>query len=66
MPMARCTETGQTVKSNDLGRRLGLESRQEAELQSKILAEQMSAKTKRTWTGYVELYTVDNVGRTRL
>lgn len=64
MPMARCPETGQTVKSNDLGKRFGMDRRRDAELQAESLAKSMKYKTGKEWQGFVQLYTIDDLGRT--
>lgn len=66
IPTAHCRETGQTVKSNDLGKRFDLNKQADARREATRLAEQMTAKTGRTWTAGVDSYTVDEDGRTRL
>ncbi len=66
MPMARCRETGQTVKSNDLSAKFSITQRRDAEQQSRTLAEQMQWKTGREWTGFVQEYSVMTDGRTSL
>lgn len=66
MPMAKCQETQQTVKSNDLGSKFLITQRADAERQSRILADQMKYKTGREWTGYVKEYSVDSRGRTSI
>ncbi len=66
MPKARCLETGQTVNANNLGTKFTLTQRIDAERESQRLAENMQKKTSRTWTGFVEEYTVATDGRTRL
>ncbi len=64
--MARCQETGQTVKSNDLSTKFLITQRTDAERQSQTLAEQMKWKTGRDWTGFVQEFSVMADGRTRL
>lgn len=55
--MARCVETGQTVKQQDLkGVRYDLAHRREAELMAEQLAQSMQRKTGRTWTAFVRPY----------
>lgn len=55
---ARCLETGQTVKSQDLsGRRFQLHEQQECQLVADRLADQMSYRTGNTWQGYCQRYT---------
>ena len=55
---ARCTETGQTVKAQDLtGARFTLQQRSLAEDSARQLAERMSARTRQHWEGFVEAYT---------
>lgn len=66
MPMARCRETGQTVKSNDLGARFTISQRSDCQRQAETLAAQMQWKTGQVWTGFVDTYTVDDQGRTAL
>ncbi len=66
MPKASCKETGQTVLSNDIGKRFTLAQRDHAALEANRLAEQMSNRTGRTWTGRVEEYTVTDANKTRL
>lgn len=66
IPKASCKETNQTVKSNDLGKKFSITQRTDAEREATRLAEQMSAKTGRKWTGYVESYSVDAWGRTKI
>ncbi len=64
--MARCRETGQTVKSNDLSAKFSIIQRRDAEQQSRTLAEQMKWKTGLEWTGFVQEYSVKGDGRTSL
>lgn len=66
MPKASCKETGQTVMSNDLGKKFMITDRRSAELEANRLAEQMSAKTGRKWSGFVEAFMVDFNGRTKI
>lgn len=66
MPKAHCKDTGQSVKSNDLGKKFRLDQRVDAGREATRLAEQMTFKTGRRWTGLVEEYTVDAWGRTQL
>ena len=58
LPKARNTITGQTVKQQDLsGGRFSLHQRDLCQMQADRLAEQMSAKTRQPWAGFVEQYT---------
>ena len=57
MPKATCKETGQTVMSNDLGRRFPITERRFAQLEAERLAANMSAKTGQLWSGFVVEYT---------
>lgn len=66
MPKARCVETGETVNANSLGSKFALTDTLPARLESQRLAENMQKKTSRTWLAFVEEYTVDSTGRTRL
>jgi hypothetical protein len=66
IPLARCQETGQTVKSVDLAHRFPLSERTQAQLAAGRLAEKMQEKTGDTWTGSVDSYTIDSQKRTRL
>jgi hypothetical protein len=66
IPLARCQETGQTVKSVDLAHRYPLSERTQAQLAAGSLAEKMQKKTGDTWTGLVDSYTIDSQKRTRL
>ena len=64
--MATCRETKQTVKANDLGKKYSVTERSFALLEAERLAANMTAKTKRTWSAYVEEYNIDSQGRTKL
>lgn len=58
LPKARCPQTGQTVKQQDLdGVRYGLHQRKLCQLAADQLAESMIRKTGRAWLGFVEAYT---------
>lgn len=58
LPKARCVETGQTVKNQDLTEaRFTLAQRSFAEEVATQLAAKMSARTNQTWIGFVERYT---------
>lgn len=58
LPKARCESTGETVKTQDLtGARFTLAQRALAEEVSQQLADKMTARTCRTWVGFVEEYT---------
>jgi hypothetical protein len=58
LPKARCVETGQTVKNQDLTEaRFTLAQRSFAEEVAAQLAAKMSARTNQTWIGFVEAYT---------
>ena len=66
MPLARCHETGQTVKSVDLAHRFTTAEHAPAQLIANLLAENMQKRTGDTWTGSVDTYTIDSQKRTRL
>ena len=66
MPMARCSETKQTVKSNDLGHRYTLNERQFALLEAERLAANVSTTTGKIWQAYVAEFSVDAAGRVKL
>jgi len=66
MPKAACKETGQTVASNDVVTKFKFTQRHDAQLEADRLAANMTTKTGRTWTGYVETFTVDTQGLKRL
>ena len=58
LPKARNLVTGQTVKTQDLtGHRFTPQQRLLAEAAARQLAEKMSARTKQSWSGFVEEYT---------
>ena len=58
LPKARCVETGQTIKQQDLtGGRFTHAQRSFAQDAATRLAAQLSARTKQTWVGIVEEYT---------
>jgi hypothetical protein len=66
IPKAACKETGQTVLSNDLGKKFMIFERRDAQKEADRLAGQMSVKTGRTWSGFIETFTVEADGRNRL
>jgi hypothetical protein len=52
IPIARCLETGQTVKVQDLsGRRLQMHEKLECQRMADRLAEQLTVKTRKSWQG---------------
>jgi hypothetical protein len=58
LPMARCLETGETVKTQDLtGARFELGQRKLAEEQARVFADKLSIRTRKPWVGFVETYT---------
>ena len=58
LPKARCPETGQAVKSQDLtGARFTVQQRSMALEVADQIAVKQSARTGRTWVGFVEEYT---------
>lgn len=58
LPKARCPETGETVKTQDLtGARYQISQRTLAEDSARQLADRMTARTGRRWVGFVEAYT---------
>ena len=66
IPKATCKETGQTVVSNDQANKFAMTQRRDVQFEADRLAANMTAKTGRSWSGFVESYTVDSQGRTRL
>jgi hypothetical protein len=67
MPKAACKETGQSVASNDVVTKFKFTQRHDAQLEAERLAANMTTKTGRTWTGYVDAFAVlDPEGRNRL
>jgi hypothetical protein len=66
LPKATCLETRQTVASNDLVKKFMINQRRDAQLEADRLAANMTTKTGRTWSGYVETFTVDADGLKRL
>jgi hypothetical protein len=66
LPKATCLETRQTVASNDLVKKFTITQQRDAQLEADRLAANMTTKTGRTWTGYVESFTVDAQGLKRL
>jgi hypothetical protein len=66
LPKATCLETRQTVASNDLVKKFMINQRHDAQREADRLAENMSIKTGRTWSGHVETFTVDANGLKRL
>lgn len=66
MPKARCLSTGQVVKSNNLGSKFTPGEQRQAQAEAQRLAENMQAKTNLEWQAFVEAYTLDSQGRTRL
>jgi hypothetical protein len=58
MPAARCQETGQRIKNQDLtGRRFSQFERQQAWLHAERLAASQSARDQQTWTPELIEYT---------
>lgn len=58
MPAARCQESRQLVKKQDLsGRRYSQKTKSEAWLVAEVLAEDLSARTRQTWTPELITYT---------
>jgi hypothetical protein len=66
IPKATCKETRQTVASNDLVKKFMIDQRSDAQLEADRLAANMTTKTGRLWSGFVETFTVDSQGRNRL
>jgi predicted Zn-dependent protease len=67
MPKATCKETGQTVASNDVVKKFMFNQRRDAQREADRLAANMTTKTGRSWSGFVESFTVvDPEGRNRL
>ena len=66
IPKATCKETRQTVASNDLVKKFMINQQRDAQLEADRLAENMSIKTGRTWSGFIETFTVEADGRNRL
>ena len=53
---ARCHETNETVKSQNLAGRYQHDQRQQCLLEAEYLAARMQHKTGRIWTAFVESY----------
>ena len=66
LPKATCLETRQTVASNDLVKKFMINQRHDAQLEADRLAANMTTKTGRTWSGFIETFTVEADGRNRL
>ena len=66
MPLAECTQTGQTVKAVDLVNRLETHQTTEARLIAQKLARDLETRTGLNWQSRVEVYTVAKDHRTRL
>ena len=66
MPKATCKETGQTVVSNDVVKKFMFNQQRDAQLEADRLAANMTTKTGRSWSGFIETFTVDTQGRNRL
>lgn len=59
MPAARCQQTGQRIKAQDLsGRRFSRNERDQAWLHAQRLAETQSARDQQTWTAELIEYSV--------
>jgi predicted Zn-dependent protease len=54
------------VASNDLVKKFMINQQRDAQLEADRLAANMSTKTGRTWSGFVEQFTVDANGLKRL
>jgi hypothetical protein len=50
MPAARCLNTGQLIKSQQLSKRFTASDRREVDQLSQILAEDLSRRTRETWS----------------
>jgi hypothetical protein len=58
LPKARCPQTGQTVKEQDLtGYRYTNSERAFAQEKADQLAAKLAVRTGQTWQGFVEVYT---------
>jgi hypothetical protein len=57
MPMARNSETRQTVQGRDLGGRYTLAQRWIAEEMAQKLATKLTERTRQTWRPFVKEYT---------
>ena len=66
MPLAECTQTGQTVKAVDLVSRLEPHQTAEARLVAQRLARDLETRTGLNWQSRVYTYTVAKDHRTRL
>ena len=66
IPKATCKETGQTVASNDVVTKFKFTQQHDAQREAERLAANMTTKTGRTWSGFVEQFSVDSEGRNRL
>jgi hypothetical protein len=64
LPKARCVETGQTVKSQDLtNNRFTLGQRSQAQEVADQLAVKMQQRTRLTWQGFVQQYKPSSFNR---
>ena len=64
LPKARCVETGQTVKSQDLtNNRFTLGQRSQAQEVADQLAVKMQQRTRLTWIGFVQSYVPSKFNR---
>jgi hypothetical protein len=56
IPKARCRETGETVKSQNLVGRYQLTERWACQQEAEYLAQRLRAKTGRFWSAFIEVY----------
>ena len=58
LPMAKCIETGETVKTQDLsGNRFTVQQRVLAQEVADQIAKKMEDRTNKTWSGFLKEYT---------
>ncbi len=62
---ARCPETRQTIKSQNLSGRYEVTQRADCQREANYLAQRMQQKTGKIWIGFVEEFTLVN-NRTKL
>ena len=64
LPKARCVETGETVKTQDLtNNRFTIGQRAQAQEVADQLAVKMQQRTRVTWQGFVQQYTPSRFNR---
>ncbi len=57
---ARCLETRETVKSQNLSQRYRPWEKRDCQIEADYLAERLNKKTGRNWVGFVEAYSLED------